>query len=500
MASLLPRGTRLYAKIKNIDGEQQRVRTDFVVGQEEAAQRWAEEQEESIARARALKPAGETGPLTITLYARAWLKKRKTKTVGDDKGRLEKHVLPRIGHVAIKDARPRHFRDLIVELKNDSTLAPKTIREISGLCHTLFNSAIIDELITENPVKYEKGVLPKKLDKDPSWRRQAIYTRTEVEQLLSDERIPIDRRVLYALKFFTGRHSEVSGLTWEQYDPVTKPLGSLAIDKTKTDVPRLIPVHPTLAKVLASWKLFGWEDLYGDKPRPMDLIVPTRNLSRRDANEAQRQLVYDLEKIGLRVKAGKSRNRRGHDLRRTLITLARGDGAIDSLLRWITHGPKPSEILDVYSSPPWESLCTEIGKLKIELREGKVIAMAANDPTSGPRDPDGTGKVQERSKILNPARMVARPGLDEEYLRPRRDSNHLSLVQGDTWREENREVEQGLVSPDGAGSESLDHAKVQSVKCACDLGIELLRITAVTPGGETGSTPTLWVGNGEDDV
>ncbi len=469
MASITSRGGRLYAKMKSIDGKWMRLRTDFVDGQEAEAKRWAEEQEQRVAGARNAK-GGEQGPLTITLYARAWLKKRKTKTVGDDRGRLENHVIPRIGHLEVKDARPRHFRDLIMALRNETDLAPKTIREISGLCHTLFNSAIIDELITENPVKYEKGVLPKKLDKDPSWRRQAIYTRPEVEQLLSDERIPIDRRMLYALKFFTGRHGEVSRLTWEQWDPTTKPLGSLAVDITKTKVPRLIPVHPTLAKMLAEWKLSGWEELYGDAPKPTDLIVPTRNLTERDPWDSQEQLIADLEKLGLRIMAGKKQRRRGHDLRRTLITLARADGAIDSLLRWVTHGPKPSEILDVYSSPPWESLCAEVSKLKISLRTGEVIAMAANDPAA----PRGPSLVQAR-------RMGARGGFLRVDERPGRDSNLRALPAADVPHQEDPEVAAAESAPSRTGDGGLDHGVVQELKTSCDVGLELMRSSAVTP-------------------
>ena len=43
---------------------------------------------------------------------------------------------------------------------------------------------------------------------------------------------------------------------------------------TKTDNPREMPVHPTLAKVLAEWKLEGFERFVGRKPKPEDLIVP----------------------------------------------------------------------------------------------------------------------------------------------------------------------------------------------------------------------------------
>ena len=130
------------------------------------------------------------------------------------------------------------------------------------------------------------------------------------------------------------------------------------------------------------WRLSGWPTTYGRKPTADDFIVPTRNMTEanplgnaRDATEAQRQLIADLELLGLRTKAGKRQHRRGHDLRRTFITLARTDGAIDGLLRWVTHGPS-SDMMDVYTSPPWAALCTEITKLKVELREGQLVELA----------------------------------------------------------------------------------------------------------------------------
>jgi integrase len=206
--------------------------------------------------------------------------------------------------------------------------------------------------------------LPKKVDKNPTWRSEAIYTRDEAEQLISDPRILADRRVLYALKFLAGglRHGEAARLTWRNYAPEAKPLGRIALGKTKSGVPREVPVHPTLAKILAQWKLSGWSTTYGRRPTADDVIVPTRNMTEanplgtaRDATEAQRQLIADLDLLGLRTKAGKRQHRRGHDLRRMFITLARTDGAIDGLLRWVTHGPS-SDMIDVHTTPPWSAL------------------------------------------------------------------------------------------------------------------------------------------------
>jgi hypothetical protein len=45
-----------------------------------------------------------------------------------------------------------------------------------------------------------KGVLPKKVDKDPDWRAIAIYDRSEIQLLIFDTRVLQDRRVVYALK------------------------------------------------------------------------------------------------------------------------------------------------------------------------------------------------------------------------------------------------------------------------------------------------------------
>ena len=143
------------------------------------------------------------------------------------------------------------------------------------------------------------------------------------------------------------------------------PLGALNLSKTKSGVPRRVPVHRTLARLLAEWKLSGWERTYGRSPTPGDFIIPTRNLTEREAAESSKQLHEDLDTLGLP-------RRRGHDLRRTFITLAQVDGARRDLLETISHGPR-GDIINVYTTFPWPSLCDEVAKLKIELRQGIVL-------------------------------------------------------------------------------------------------------------------------------
>jgi hypothetical protein len=92
----------------------------------------------------------------------------------------------------------------------------------------------------------------------------------------------------------------------------------------------------------------------------IDLVVPTRNFTERSAQDTSKQLHDDLRTLGLR-------ERRGHDLRRTFVTLAQVDGARRDLLETMSHGPR-GDIVSIYTSFPWPALCAEIAKLKIELR------------------------------------------------------------------------------------------------------------------------------------
>jgi len=72
---------------------------------------------------------------------------------------------------------------------------------------------------------------------------------------------------------------------WRHYDAAMEPLGKLTVAKayntrkhnekgTKTNAVRHVPVHPTLAAMLAEWKLAGWAAMMGRAPEPDDLLVP----------------------------------------------------------------------------------------------------------------------------------------------------------------------------------------------------------------------------------
>ncbi|HEX7942890.1 MAG TPA: hypothetical protein VF488_13850, partial [Gemmatimonadaceae bacterium] len=278
------------------------------------------------------------------------------------------------------------------------------MRHVYGTLRAMLNDAVAHELIPSSPCVLNDE-LPAKRDKDRTWRRTAVFTRDEVEAIISAESTPDDRRVLASLMFLGAmRFGEAAALTWRDYDPTCAPLGKLVIEKsystkkrkvkgTKTDNPREMPVHPTLARILARWKLSGFERLTGRKPRPEDPIVPSRRGAYRNVNASLRRFHEDLERIGLRARGH-------HDARRTFISIARADGAVADTLHFATHGPD-GDIMDDYTTMPWPALCAEVAKVRISLREGKLLEMPMPVAAGG-----GSALAAPFAAVLEPAVMT----------------------------------------------------------------------------------------------
>jgi hypothetical protein len=201
MSSVYAKGPTLYVRYKDEEGKWISEATRFRPGQEAEARRYVKRLEARIDATKEITDAAglEPGtPVTVAQYMERWLKEREAlhhASHKDEDCRLRKHMLPRLGHMLLDEVRPRHIRDFVHDLRK-GPLAPRTIYHVYQTTALLFRAAIIDELIDATPCVVARGVLPKKVDKDPSWRNGAIYTREEVEHLISDSRIPEDRRVL----------------------------------------------------------------------------------------------------------------------------------------------------------------------------------------------------------------------------------------------------------------------------------------------------------------
>jgi hypothetical protein len=171
------------------------------------------------------------------------------------------------------------------------------------------------------------------------------------------------------------------------YDEAMRPLHKLEISKsfehvekyvklTKMNNVRNVPVSPTLAAILAEWKLSGWPQMIGRAPTPDNLIFPNApvlthssgrplkaQLQQAAIDRAREMAPTDIERyrmpqLGLQrfkrdCAALGLRPRRNHDCRRTLNSLLTADGARNPVLAYIVWGPG-KEVSDMYTTLPWE--------------------------------------------------------------------------------------------------------------------------------------------------
>lgn len=366
MASVYAKGKTWYASLKGPDGEWFNESTEIEVGEteetreqsKELARRFARKAQQLLDAKR--KPTEDGKVPTLEAYAVQWIKDRRelgVASVNDDEARLTIHVYPTLGPMRLDEVRPRDIRGLIKRLRKKGELAPRTIRNVYGVVSTLFRTAVADEVINATPCVILKGDLPKMVDADPEWRDTAVFTREEVERLYTADELLPDRRVLYALKGLAAlRQGEAAKLRWRHIDLDVRPLGKISLGRTKTQTPRQVPIHPALAAVLRSWLETGWKSVYGRAPIAEDLVVPTRRFNERNPSDAQHRFLADLELLELR-------SRRGHDMRRTFISLARSAGANVDILKAMTHGPS-GKVIDAYTTWPWDVLCAELAKLQ----------------------------------------------------------------------------------------------------------------------------------------
>jgi len=331
----------------------------------------------------------ETAGPTVVEFVRQWADRQTYESAPKDVARVELYVAPSpLANVRVKDLRPKLIADYIEWLKKlpsrrGETLGASAVRNAFDVVQRAMDSAVVEELIPTNPCSLKpirKG-LPRKRDKDPAAREGWVFTREEIERLISDEAINPDRRVQYAILFLTGmRFGEFAALRWRDYDRTTTPLGRITVSRaiksvsktegrTKTEAVKRVPVHPTLAAILAEWHLRGWPKAFGRAPESDDYVLPSvRGRCKgepRNDSASNRSFKADQRKLGMR-------KRHQHVARHTFISLAQDDGADGSILKWVTHAP-PDSAFDGYNRGQWLRLCHEVSKLRIERRGGAKV-------------------------------------------------------------------------------------------------------------------------------
>jgi integrase len=363
MASLYKNGGRWYLSVPAGNGKRKGVSTGFRI----------EDKKKAEAFKRKYLAAMEIGGgkvVTVQGYGDRWLRRRREramKSAPHEDYLLRLHVYPTLGDLPLVDLTSRQVRDLLHSLATKQTrykrpMAPRTVGHVYSTLKVMLIEAQIDGVVSGAPWTVLSSDLPKQRDRDPDWREGALFTQAECEKLIRDELVPEDRRVIYALLWLTGmRWGEAAAFRWSDYDPIIRPLGRIRVARsystaratvgtTKTGTVRLVPVHPTLAAVLARWRLAH------PTVDENALVIPDAGGASRRADRGWQLFHRDLKALGIRL-------RRLHDLRRTFVTMARSNGAPADHVRWVVHGPSGT-VLDGYTSTPWPALCAAVKCLR----------------------------------------------------------------------------------------------------------------------------------------
>lgn len=278
------------------------------------------------------------------------IKRLKPKaSARDDHNRLDLHVYPYLGHMAVPDVQEEDveqaFRKAFAaaEKRNGEPLRAATKRHIYQVTHRLFDLAVKPgRLRTDNPVSVD--LLPEK----DSEKLYCFLYPDELLAVLACELVPLVRRVYYALAAYTGlRKGSLKAFTWASLDFENSTITSLV---SKTGLAQIFaqadPLEPGLGTLMVLLRRY-----YDHCGRPnTDSLLITDLQCKKDGEAAA--LRDDLKTAGvtralLFAISPKVEPLRFHDLRATFVTWARRAGKGDG---WISDrtGHLTPEIMKRY--------------------------------------------------------------------------------------------------------------------------------------------------------
>jgi integrase len=258
---------------------------------------------------------------TLAQYAAAWLESIeglvRPRTLEDYTGRLERHVLPRLGERRLDEIGIDDILALIGDLRGRG-YSDSTISTVFIPFSRLFAHAVRRGVIEVNPIsKLDRNERPRLVSQE-----RPVLNRDEIGRLL--EAAPARYRTLVATAVLSGlRQGELLGLHWRDVDFDNQVIRvRSALDRQRRDVPpktqhasRDVVLVPALAQALRQHQA---QSPFADLD---DYVFTTRvGTPLHWASLAPRALKPALKKAGLGPL-------RWHDLRHTFASLLIAGGA-----------------------------------------------------------------------------------------------------------------------------------------------------------------------------
>ena len=265
-------------------------------------------------------------PMTFREFIEVWrtdhvaTQELKPATIRGYDSVIERHLLPAFGDQRMDRITTEHIRRFFKEKqeatseKTSRSLSKKTLINTLRLLNSIFNFAMVIELLVKNPCKAIK------LPRAP--RREMDFLRPEEVRAFLGAFTDEEMRCLFTTAVMTGmRRGEILGLQWDDVDfkgnviRVRRSISNGEIQLPKTEKSRrAVQVGPALLKTLRAHKLrTGVRSSF---------VFTTKNGTLLDPDNLVKR-VFEPTLLA----AGVERHIRFHDLRHTFASILINEGA-----------------------------------------------------------------------------------------------------------------------------------------------------------------------------
>jgi len=213
-------------------------------------------------------------------------------SVPDERGWLDRYVLPAIGKLPVSDVRANHVRGILEEVTAKG-LRRASVAHVRGVMKRLFRAAGEEELIEADPTQFVRVPKTREVKK-----ARAILTDTEFAKFIACPTADLELRMLAPVARCEGgmRAGDLIRWDWAQIDRVH--FAECTVPRAKTGTPQALSIPAVLAPFLRTW----WERQGNPESGP---VFPARRGPRagdfrqgRGASYAER-LRRDLFRAGV---------------------------------------------------------------------------------------------------------------------------------------------------------------------------------------------------------
>jgi integrase len=267
-------------------------------------------------------------------------------------GIMKKHLLPTLGNMAISQIQRTTILHLVRQWESNG-LAPYSIINHLNVLRSVFNEAVLRDIIVRNPMDGVKAPKTKLVKRNP-------LTPEQCHALLE----AIDSRYAYAIHFVlaTGvRWSEFANMKISDFKPLTN---TVSVTTSKTDAGvRILPLDPEdTLRISKHIRDTGRNGADADSP----LFTSPDGKPLHHSNFRQRIFAPACRKAGLEGVTF-------HDLRRTHATMLVAEGHDVKVVQERMGHRSISTTLTYYA------IATELGKLKAAGAKNRYLNIDDND-------------------------------------------------------------------------------------------------------------------------